>query len=113
MKPNDRCGMERRQLALKGDLHGIGLAFIRNRVDDAAALENLADGHGDGLFGHVVERGEPSFAELLVAADIVKIDDDVGLFRVEIRRRVVEGDMAVLTDADEADIDDFFLQMGA
>ncbi len=113
MDADDGCGVHRRHVALEGDFHRVGLARVGNGVDDAAALHDHAGAHGDGLLGDVVEGREPAFAELLFAADFVEVDDEVRLFCVEVARRVVEGDMAVFTDADEADVDDFVEQVFA
>ena len=50
-------------------------------------------------------RGEPALADLLAPAGLVERDDEVGLLGVEIGGRIVEGEVAVLADADERDVD--------
>ena len=48
---------------------------------------------------------KPSFAHLLAAASFVEIDDEIGIFGIEIGWRIVEGEMTVLADADKRNID--------
>ena len=83
----------------------VGLDLIRHRGDDLAAAHDLIDGHGDGLLRHVIDGGEPALAKLLAAAGVVEVDDLVGGGGVEIGGRIVEGDVGILADADDADVD--------
>ena len=71
----------------------------------AMRREDLADRHRDRARWHVGERREPAFADLLPPARLVERHDDVRLARVEVRGRIVEGEVAVLADADERDVD--------
>ena len=48
---------------------------------------------------------KPSFRNLLTAARVVELDDDVGGLDSEISGRIVEGEMAIFTDANERKID--------
>src|SRR5581483_9147870 len=61
----------------------------------------------DRLLRNVVQRRKPAFPELLLATRFIEIDDQVRLFRLKIRRRIVEREMAVLADTDEGDVDVF------
>ena len=88
--------------ALEAGLDGRRLARVRDDADDRARLQNLADRHRDRLRRHVVDRGEPAFADLLPPAGLVERDDEVRLLGLEIGRRIVEGEMAVLADPDKA-----------
>src|SRR6185436_7031292 len=45
-----------------------------------------------------------SFADLLLPARLIEIHEDVGIGRVEVRRWIVEGEMAVLADAGKHDV---------
>jgi len=51
-----------------------------------------------------VEGRESSLAELLAPAGVVERYHDVGIVDLEIGRRIVEGEVAVLADAREADV---------
>ena len=51
---------------------------------------------------NVIDGGEPPLTDLLLPACRVERDDDVGFVRFEVGRRIVEGEMAVLADADNA-----------
>ncbi len=52
-----------------------------------------------------VEGREPSLAELLAPAGVVERYHDVGIVDLEIGRRIVEGEVRVLADADAGDVD--------
>lgn len=56
------------------------------------------------MFGDIVECWKPAFVELLAAAGVVESNYGVRLQRFEIGGRIVEGEMAVFSDADEGDI---------
>lgn len=101
----DRGGDVGGDFAFDGVADGFGFAGVGDGADDGGALHDLADAHGDGLAGHVVEGGEPAFAQLLAAAGVVELDDEVGFFGLEVGGRVVEGEVAVFADADEGDVD--------
>ena len=60
--------------------------------------------HRDRLPRYLGDVRKPGFANLLQAAGFIKIHDDVWFFGVEISRRVVEGDVAVFTDAQKCDV---------
>ena len=55
--------------------------------------------------GNVVLGGEPALADLLHAALVVQRHDLVGARAVDVRRRVVEREVAVLAYADARDVD--------
>jgi len=93
------------QRTLDSTFDRLGFALVRNGVDDGFALEDLLDSHGDSLFGNVIEGREPALSELLFAAGFVESDDKISLFGLEVGGGIVEGDVAVLTDSDEGDVD--------
>ena len=47
---------------------------------------------------------EPAFAHLLAAAGFIELDDEIRLVGIEIGGRVVEGEVCILTDAGERNI---------
>ena len=73
--------------------------------DDVLALHDLVHGHGDGLLRHIVDGGEPALANLLVAASGIQVHDQVGDLGVEVSGRIVEGDVRIAANADQAHID--------
>ncbi len=54
---------------------------------------------------HLGKAREPPFIDLLSAAGLVELHDDVRLTAVEIRGGIVEREMPVLADPDKCDID--------
>ena len=68
-------------------------------------LHNLPHGHRDSLRWHCRKILEPSFSHLLEPASFVEVDHDESLFGFEIRRWIVESEMAVLADANERYVD--------
>src|SRR5712691_7507264 len=98
-------GPPRADLSLQRIAHGRGLAGVGHHAQDPARLHDLADRHRDRPLGHVLQAREPAFAELLPAARLVEPHHDVRLLGREIGRRVVEGEVAVLADADEGEVD--------
>ena len=94
--------------AFQSGFDSFSFAQIWHRVDDAGSLHALFDGHGNRLFGHIVDGGEPAFAELLLTAAQFEVDHDVGAFGFEVSRGIVEGEVAVFTDTDESNVDGVF-----
>ena len=82
-----------------------GLPRVRHHRDNFLRLQNLPHRHRDRSSGDVVDRREPAFADLLPAACVVQRDDQIWTFGREIGRGIVEGEMAILTDAHERQID--------
>src|SRR5712691_5152782 len=98
-------GPPRADLSLQRIAHRRGLAGVGHHAQDPACLHDLADRHRDRPPGHVLQALEPALAELLPAARLVEPHHDVRLLGREIGRRVVEGEVAVLADADEGQVD--------
>lgn len=80
-------------------------AFVGNAADDFSRLQNLVDGHADGVGRNVLEGGKPTLSDLLIATRLVKMHHVVRFGRFEISRRVIEGQMAVFADTDQSNID--------
>jgi len=100
----DRGRTERRDWPFHGPFDGCGLARIRHGADDAVALHDLRDGHRDRLCGHLIQRREPALAHLLAAAGFVQCYNQIRRIGLEIGRRVIEGQMAVLAASYSRDI---------
>ena len=96
------CRMIGADRTLDGISYRNRLAGIRHAQDDALALQDLADAHGDGVVRNGRKGREPPFAELLPPAGFVERDNDIGVLGVEIGWRIVEGEMAVLADSGKA-----------
>ena len=76
--------------AFQSSFDRFSFAQIGHRVDDAGSFHALLDSHGNRLFGHIVDGGEPAFAELLLTAAQFEVDDDVGAFGFKVSRGIVE-----------------------
>src|SRR5690606_31424348 len=105
MALHDGSRMLRTDRSLHYRAHRLGLAGVRYRQHQPLAGHDLVNRHRDGAHRYGVEVLEPSLAQLLTAARLVELDEDVGIGGFEIRRWVVEGEMAVLADAGKADMD--------
>lgn len=63
------------------------------------------DGHAYRVGRNIFEGGKPTFSDLLIATRLVKKHHVVSFGRFEIGRRVIEGQVGVLADTDQSDID--------
>src|SRR5579872_89779 len=104
MTPQDRCRRHRADLALETRFHRLRLALIRNHGEDFFCLENLLRRHGNGLLRYLRNIGEPRLAYLLLATRLIEVDDDIRLFGIEISGWIVEGNVPVLADAEERNV---------
>ena len=84
--------------------YGQRLAVVRHRAYYRFRLHNLADGHRDGLRGHLLEHLEPPLTHLLLTAVFIKTYDQIGSGGFKIGRRIVECQMSILADPGETDI---------
>src|SRR5579872_3196666 len=99
MCAQNRCWRHRADGALETSLDRWRFSRVRNHRNDCSRFQNLANRHGNGLLRDGCDIREPAFAYLLAAAGLIEIHDDVGIIRVEIRRRIVKSEMAVFADA--------------
>ena len=83
MQLQNTGGTHIRHRAFQSHFHRFRFAQIGHRVDDAGSFHALLDSHGNRLFGHIVDGGEPAFAELLLTAAQFEVDHDVGAFGFE------------------------------
>src|SRR5690606_21594569 len=75
--------------------------------------QNPADRHRDRACRHIFQPRKPAFAELLMPTGVVERDDKIGRRGVEVGWRIVEGEMTVLSDTGEADVDRVASDQGA
>src|SRR5579859_6398698 len=92
-------------LTFEAGFYGLRLALVGYDGENFVGLENLARGHGEGSGRHLRNVGEPGFANLLLAAGVIEIYDDVGAVGGEISGRIVEGDVPILSNPKEGDVD--------
>src|SRR5690348_15006621 len=90
--------------ASEAGLDGRCFSLAWHHGEDFFGLQDLAYGHTDGTRRDLIQTAEPPFRDLLLPAGLVEADGDVGLLGVEVRRRIVECNMAVFTDTDEGDV---------
>src|SRR4051812_23395820 len=90
---------------LEAILQGPGFTLIRYRADDMFGSHYLPYGHADGRLGNICDGGEPAFTELLLPAGFVQRCDDIRLDSIKIRRRIIECQVAILSDARERHVD--------
>src|SRR5215467_5803526 len=105
MLPQDGSRAPGTCLHLKTALHGPSLALPRCDAQDVLRLQNLLHRHRDSLCRHLLEIIEPTLSYLLLAARFSKAHDDIGLIGFKICRRLIEGQVSILADAGEGQID--------
>lgn len=90
----------------KGGADGGSLSGFRHDTDKSGSRDERRNREGEGVLRHAVDGGEAAFADLLLAAGAVELNQFDGARVVEVGDgRVVEGDMAVLADAETAEVD--------
>ncbi len=94
-----------RHIAFHRVANCLGFALVGHGADDGRAVHDLPHAHRDRLARDIVQRRKPTFAQLLPAARFIELDENVRLVCLKIGRRVVEGQVAVLADADERHVD--------
>ena len=50
---------------------------------------------------HLVKSSKPAFAYLLKPTRLIQFNDNIGRFGLEVSRRIIEGEVSILADADE------------
>ena len=81
------------------------LPLVGHDAEDLLRLQDLAHRHRNRPLGHLFDPREPALAHLLPAAGLVEANHEVGLFGLEVGRRIVERQVAVLADAHEGHVD--------
>lgn len=111
MATEDRSGALRRDRTLETMGDGLRFPFFRHDTADASAAHDRRDRQCEGLRRDFVQRGEPSFTELLTAAHIVQSDDLDESGVLESRDGgIVECKVAVLPDSDAGHVDGMRVQ---
>lgn len=57
------------------------------------------------MLGNVIHGRKPTFSELLVSASLIQIHYNVRILGDHVARRIVEGQMAILTNTNKCNID--------
>ncbi len=94
-----------RHRSLDRGFHGGGFAGVRHGAHNGGGLHDLPDRHGNRLPGNVRQRLKPPLAQLLPPAGFIEVNDDIRRFRLEIRGRIVEGQVSILADAHKGHVD--------
>src|ERR1700730_18516375 len=105
MPAQNRRRGHRTDLSFNAHLNGFRLAFVGNNHDQFFGLENLARRHRERARWNLRDVSKPAFADLLAAAGLVEVHDQVRIFSSEISWRIVEGDVPVLSNSQKCNID--------
>src|SRR5437660_5619596 len=105
MSSYDRSRGHGADLSFEAGFYGLSLTLAGNHGENFFRLEYLLRRHRKSLLRNLGDFGEPRLADLLLAARLVKIDDDIRFFGVEICRGIVKCDMPVLPDAEKGDVE--------
>src|SRR5258708_5076714 len=98
MCAQDRSWYQRADVALATGFDRLRLPRVGDNSNDFLRLQNLTNGHGNGLLGHFGQIGEPALPHLLATTGFVEVDNKVWFFADKIRRRVVKSKMGILSD---------------
>ena len=91
--------------------HDVRLVISRGHAKKFSGGAQLRDTDGQGVLGHGMDVGEMSLIHLLLAADCVQFDDFDGVRVIEMSHgRIVKGEVSVVADAEEAQVDGVGLQ---
>ena len=104
MPAKRRARCRRTYLVEQAHSHAPRLADTRNGGDQALALDHLPDAHRNPVVGNFSEGRKPTLIDLLLAAPLAELHADIGVMGPQVGGRVVEGQVSVLTDADETDV---------
>ena len=98
--PKNGCWAPFTYVSQKGISHGLSFPLLRNDGDYAFSCKQAGYGHRDCLLGYVFEAGEVALSNLLPSTRFIKFDNLYPLILAEVSiRRIVEGQMPVLTKA--------------
>ena len=113
LRPQIGGGAVRGDGAVQGAFGGLGFALLRTEADHLLRAAQGRDGEGERVEGHLVHAREVTFVHLLLTAGQVELDDLHQTLVLEVGdRRIVEGDVAILTDAEAAEVDFLCVQEG-
>src|SRR6476646_7453888 len=101
---DNRSGAEWADFQLQATSDSLCLSSIRNNTKQLASLQNLLNGHRNGLTRNRLEVPKPSFTDLLSAARLIEIDHEIRLLGFKVGRRIIKSQMAIFTKAQERGI---------
>src|SRR5437773_9188742 len=104
MCPQNGSRRHRTDFSIETQLDRWSFARVRNDANNLLCFQDLSYRHGDGLPRDFRNTCKPALSDLLAQASFIEFDDEVGLFCLEIRRRIVKRQMPVLSDADESNV---------
>src|SRR5260370_16675580 len=96
MGAQERSRRHGTEFTLETKLNRGSLPRVRHDANNFFRIQNLTHRHGNGSPGNFRNIGEPSLANLLATADFVKVDDQISGFRLEVRGRLVNSQVAIL-----------------
>ena len=99
------CGRHGTDRAFEAGLYRLRFSRIRNYDKNLFRFQYLPNSHGYRPRGNLRKRGEPTLSYLLEAAGLIEVNNDARFLGVEIRRGVIEGEMAIFADTYEGDVD--------
>ena len=105
MALHQRCGNEVGLLHRQRIVNGLCLHCVGNNADDRFAIHDLLAGHGDRLLICGILVFKPALVQLLLNAGVREVNHLVESGVLEIGGRIVKGNMAVFSDADQAEVD--------
>src|ERR1700730_6502805 len=98
MGPQARSRRHRTDFPLETQLDRRSFPRVRYNANNFFALQNLAYRHGNGSLGDFGNIREPSLAKLLATAGFIEADNEIGIFCLEVGRRIVKCQMTILSD---------------
>src|SRR5271165_2641522 len=105
MPPQNRSWRHGADLSLKAGLHRLCLALVGNYRENLAGLENLARRHRERAFRYLRNIRKPRFPNLLAAARLIQVDDNVWVLDNKISGWIVERDVPIFSNTQKSNID--------
>src|SRR5215472_6211057 len=105
MRAQNRSRCLRADFSFEAEFYCLRFPAFRNHANYLIGLQNLAYGHRNGSSGDFGNICEPSLTDLLEPASLIEFHDQIRLVLFKIRRRVIEGQVSVLPNTNESDID--------
>ena len=111
MKAHYRCRAHFTDRTHDSSPHGIRLGQRRNDTEKSLSREHCRYSKGKGIFRNILDLSETAVIDLLLTALLIKVDHLYRFRIIEIRNmRIIEGDMTILSDTHEYDIDRVLFQ---
>src|SRR5438477_555981 len=90
MCPQNGSRRHRTDFSIETQLDRWSFARVRNDANNLLCFQDLSYRHGDGLPRDFRNTCKPALSDLLAQASVIELDDEVRLFCLEIRRRIVK-----------------------